>query len=360
MFHRSQLSYYFQPRRIHTLGVYATSSYLWSSKRLFRTTPLLKAPDGGDYYSALGVSPTASAEEIKAAYKRMALQYHPDRNKASNAEEKFKTISEAYAVIGNKDKRAQYDATRSFGGGFGGGGGSYSSQRPPYQSGNQTYAGAYPPRGSGFQTMTTAEADKLFREIFGSMNMEQMLRDMENRSKGSSSGGGGNPFGAFGGMPFGGGGQQQYRPNFQSQSEEVHTDEFGNRTVKKEFRDSQGNVYNVYTTSSTDPNASMNQSAEEVNEKYRDAAGRFRFGSNTSSGQGGGSWGNRYQTDGSTPFGRVFNSNMSVGHNSAARLYLLVFVTLVAMLAFGLLSFIVTNPIMWVLIGALWLLRRRF
>eukprot|EP00388_Colpodella_angusta_P026722 GDKK01006777.1.p1 GENE.GDKK01006777.1~~GDKK01006777.1.p1 ORF type:complete len:163 (-),score=3.54 GDKK01006777.1:85-573(-) len=161
------------------------------------------------------------------------------------------------------------------------------------------------------------------------------------------------------GMPFGGG-QQQYRPGFYAQNEEVHLDEHGNRTVKKEFRDAQGNVYNVYTTSSTDPNASMNQSAEEVNEKYRDATGRFRFGHGSSTGTGGGSWGNRYQADGSTPFGRIFNSNMSVGHNPLARLYLLAFISFIVLMAFGLLSFIISNPIMWVLLLTLWVLRRRF
>jgi molecular chaperone DnaJ len=62
-----------------------------------------------DYYEVLGVSKTASKDEIKDAYRKLALQYHPDRNKAPDAEEKFKQISEAYAVLSDDDKRAQYD-----------------------------------------------------------------------------------------------------------------------------------------------------------------------------------------------------------------------------------------------------------
>src|SRR3989344_2661755 len=62
-----------------------------------------------DYYEVLGISKTASLDEIKKAYKKLAMQYHPDRNKEKNAEEKFKEISEAYAVLSDKDKRATYD-----------------------------------------------------------------------------------------------------------------------------------------------------------------------------------------------------------------------------------------------------------
>lgn len=63
-----------------------------------------------DYYEILGVKKNAAAKEIKKAYRKLALKYHPDRNQNSKeAEEKFKEISEAYAVVSDKDKRAQYD-----------------------------------------------------------------------------------------------------------------------------------------------------------------------------------------------------------------------------------------------------------
>jgi len=65
--------------------------------------------DKRDYYEVLGVPRTASKEQIKDAYRKLALQYHPDRNKAPEAEEKFKEISEAYAVLSDDEKRTQYD-----------------------------------------------------------------------------------------------------------------------------------------------------------------------------------------------------------------------------------------------------------
>jgi curved DNA-binding protein len=63
-----------------------------------------------DYYALLGVERTASAEEIKKAYRKLALKYHPDRNKDDKAaEERFKEVNEAYAVLSDADKRKQYD-----------------------------------------------------------------------------------------------------------------------------------------------------------------------------------------------------------------------------------------------------------
>lgn len=63
-----------------------------------------------DYYEILGVARTASAEEIKKAYKKLAHQYHPDISKEPKAEERFKEIGEAYATLKDKEKRAEYDA----------------------------------------------------------------------------------------------------------------------------------------------------------------------------------------------------------------------------------------------------------
>jgi len=63
-----------------------------------------------NYYSVLGVAKGASDGEIKKAYRKLAMKYHPDRNEGDNkAEEKFKEVSEAYAVLGDKKKRSQYD-----------------------------------------------------------------------------------------------------------------------------------------------------------------------------------------------------------------------------------------------------------
>lgn len=96
-----------------------------------------------DYYEVLGVSKNATAEEIKKAYRKKAIQYHPDRNPGDKeAEEKFKEAAEAYGVLSDADKRAKYDqfgpslgpqgfgggGAGGFGGGFGGFGGGMSME----------------------------------------------------------------------------------------------------------------------------------------------------------------------------------------------------------------------------------------
>lgn len=64
---------------------------------------------GKDYYKTLGLTKGASDEDIKKAYRKLALKYHPDKNKAPGAEEKFKEVAEAYEVLSDKKKRDVYD-----------------------------------------------------------------------------------------------------------------------------------------------------------------------------------------------------------------------------------------------------------
>ena len=67
-------------------------------------------PSTRDYYEVLGVQRTASAEEIKRAYRRLAMKFHPDRNPGdSAAEEKFKEAAEAYEVLADSEKRSRFD-----------------------------------------------------------------------------------------------------------------------------------------------------------------------------------------------------------------------------------------------------------
>ena len=79
-----------------------------------------------DYYDVLGVSKSASASEIKKAYRKLAIKYHPDKNPDDKkAEEKFKEAAEAYEVLSNAEKKQRYDQFGHAGmggaGGFGGG-----------------------------------------------------------------------------------------------------------------------------------------------------------------------------------------------------------------------------------------------
>ena len=84
---------------------------------------------GKDYYAILGVSRDAGADDVKKAYRKMALKFHPDKNKAEDAEERFKEIAEAYEVLSDQDKRATYDQYGEEGLRPGGGGGGESRSR---------------------------------------------------------------------------------------------------------------------------------------------------------------------------------------------------------------------------------------
>ncbi|AFN65209.1 molecular chaperone DnaJ [Mycoplasma wenyonii str. Massachusetts] len=75
-----------------------------------------------DFYDVLGLSKSATPEEIKKAYRKLAKEYHPDINKSEGAEEKFKKINEAYEVLSDPEKRANYDR---YGGGFENAGGAH-------------------------------------------------------------------------------------------------------------------------------------------------------------------------------------------------------------------------------------------
>jgi len=109
-----------------------------------------------DYYEVLGVSRDADAEQIKRAYRKLAMKWHPDRNPDNHeAEEQFKALGEAYEVLSDEDKRAAYDrfghaAFKAGGrsGGFGGGG--FGGFHDPMDLFSQVFGGAF---GGGFEEM---------------------------------------------------------------------------------------------------------------------------------------------------------------------------------------------------------------
>ncbi len=124
-----------------------------------------------DYYEVLGVSKSASADEIKKAYRKLALEWHPDRNKATNANEKFKEINEAYAVLSDAQKKSTYDqfGHSAFQPGMGGGapgqgpfGGGFQQQGPftyYYSTGGQG--------GSPFGGVEGLDPFEIFEQFFG-------------------------------------------------------------------------------------------------------------------------------------------------------------------------------------------------
>ncbi|MDR1093281.1 MAG: molecular chaperone DnaJ [Clostridiales bacterium] len=119
-----------------------------------------------NYYDTLGVSKTASDEELKAAYRKLAKQYHPDINKAPEAAAKFKEINEAYEILGDKTKRSNYDrfGTAEPGGfsGFGGGGGGSSIFEDLF-SGGADFFNIF--TGGGQQRKGPSKGEDIYRNI---------------------------------------------------------------------------------------------------------------------------------------------------------------------------------------------------
>ena len=106
-----------------------------------------------DYYEVLGISKTTSVNEIKSQYRKLALKFHPDRNKSKEATEHFKEISEAYAVISDPEKREIYDQY-----GHAGVDGRYSTD-DIFQGASANFSDIFGRSGGGF--------DSIFESIFG-------------------------------------------------------------------------------------------------------------------------------------------------------------------------------------------------
>ncbi|CAG0882548.1 unnamed protein product [Darwinula stevensoni] len=149
---------------------------------------------GKDYYKILGIAKNASEDEIKKSYRKLALKYHPDKNKAPGAEERFKEIAEAYEVLSDKKKREVYD-----------------------QYGEEGLKGGIPGGGSGqgFQYTFHGDPRATFAQFFGTSNPFETFFSMGGPGRGFFgdsddvemddpfiSLGFGGPRGVGGGVPF--------------------------------------------------------------------------------------------------------------------------------------------------------------
>ena len=133
---------------------------------------------GKDYYAILGVSRTANDDELKKAYRKLALKYHPDKNKAKGAEEKFKEIGEAYDVLSDPKKRQIYDQCGEEGlkGGMGGG----------YSGG----VGGMPNGFENFSYSYQGDPRATFQQFFGKLFWASVWTEIKllNSQKGHSRG----------------------------------------------------------------------------------------------------------------------------------------------------------------------------
>jgi molecular chaperone DnaJ len=129
-----------------------------------------------DYYKTLGVDKKASQDDIKKAYRKLARQYHPDTNKESGAEERFKEISEAYDVLGDPDKRKKYDRGGMFSGANPFGGGGAGGGAADFGSFSDILSGIFNTGGGrGTRTKPTVERGKDL-ETSVSLSFEQAIQ----------------------------------------------------------------------------------------------------------------------------------------------------------------------------------------
>jgi len=153
---------------------------------------------GKDYYKILQVNKNASDDDIKKAYRKLALKYHPDKNKTAGAEERFKEVAEAYEVLSDKKKREIYDQFGEEGlkgnaGNVGGGGG----------GGNTFYTFHGDPRATFAQFFGTSSPFQTFFDLGGGGRGGGMfmhdddMDDMEDPFSTLGIGGRGGPGGAF-------------------------------------------------------------------------------------------------------------------------------------------------------------------
>lgn len=149
-----------------------------------------------DYYDILGISKSASADEIKKAYRKQALEWHPDRHQGSDkeaAEKRFKEINEAYQVLSDKEKKSAYDqfghSAFTPGGGFGGQGmpfsqGGQSGQYGPFtytytSNGGPSFAQGFGGQENPFGNFDFGDPFDIFESFFGGGNPFRQSRQKQ-------------------------------------------------------------------------------------------------------------------------------------------------------------------------------------
>jgi len=172
---------------------------------------------GKDYYKILGIPRNASDDDIKKAYRKLALKFHPDKNKAPNAEETFKLVAEAYEVLSDKKKKEVYDHSGEDGlknniGGGGGGG---------HHGQNFTYTFHGDPRATFAQFFGTSDPFANFFNM-GGLGGGSPFDDEDD---------GGTTFINFGGPGFGAAGLGMPSMGRRTQSFNVH----GSPNKSREF-----------------------------------------------------------------------------------------------------------------------------
>ncbi len=152
-------------------------------------------PQQKNYYKVLGVSESASADEIKKVYRKLAVKWHPDKNPSDSkgAEAKFKEISEAYYILSDDKRRSQYDQMRKFGGSanFGGEGNYANAQGFNFEDLLRQFSGG----GSSRRAQSSGGRYSAFSDIFGDIlgggrggyqNIYFNQNDFDNKDEGVS------------------------------------------------------------------------------------------------------------------------------------------------------------------------------